>query len=154
MPKAKRSRAWCFTSYKKDDVRDPHSAIYFTCGWETCPTTGRRHQQGYIRFAHAHTKSSTQSLLGDSACHCEPRRGSEREAAEYCQKDGDFRERGEIKESEQGRRTDIELVRKLLYLDGGGIRAVIDADLNYQCIRWARLRRMALSMLWWCCKQR
>lgn len=80
-----RFRHWCFTSFK-NGVRDPDCAVYFCVGKELSPTTGRRHLQGYISFEHGKTKSAVAALLGDPGAHLERRCGTEREAAEYCQK--------------------------------------------------------------------
>lgn len=82
-----RFRHWCFTSFQ-DGVRDPECAVYFCAGKEISPETGRRHIQGYISFEHGKTLSAVKALLGDPAAHLERRRGTEREAAEYCQKVG------------------------------------------------------------------
>lgn len=87
MPKApRRARGWCFTSFKDGGVRDPHCATYFCAGKEVCPTTGRRHIQGYVRFEHAKSRKAVGALLGDAGAHLTARLGTEREAAEYCQK--------------------------------------------------------------------
>ncbi len=82
-----RFRHWCFTSFS-NVIRDPECAVYFVCGKELSPQTGRRHLQGYISFEHGKTLSAVKALLGDPAAHLERRRGTEREAAEYCKKVG------------------------------------------------------------------
>lgn len=52
--------------------------------------------------------------------------------------DGDYEERGTIRDNEAGRRTDLEHVRMLL-LDGKGMHEVIDAGISYQGCRYAQL---------------
>ncbi len=136
MSKQKRSRCWCFTSFR-DGVRDPECAEYYVAGREVCPDTGRKHFQGYVRFKHAKSLSAAKALLGDPAAHLEGRRGTEREAADYCKKDGDYVERGEVRDDESGRRTDLEVVRSVLNGGEGTVGAVIDAGISYQGIRYA-----------------
>jgi len=46
--------------------------------------------------------------------HCEGRRGTAVQAADYCKKDGDWTERGIISKSEQGKRTDLTAVQAAL----------------------------------------
>lgn len=86
-------RAWCFTVYdeqmiprileipKNRDVR-----AFVIGGIEVCPTTGREHRHGYIRFKE-NVKGSYWSL-GFPKLHVEKRRQSELAASEYCTKEG------------------------------------------------------------------
>lgn len=86
MPKSpSRFRHWCFTSFQ-NGVRDPHCSVVFCVGRELAGVTGRAHLQGYVSFEHAKTRSAVAALLGDERVHLEKRRGTEREAVEYCQK--------------------------------------------------------------------
>ena len=57
--------------------------------------SGTPHLQGYVEFENARTLGGVKKLIGDRA-HLEIRRGSAKQASEYCKKDGDFIEIGEI----------------------------------------------------------
>lgn len=52
--------------------------------------------------------------------------------------DGDYTERGDIRDNEQGKRSDLETVRSILE-EGGGMRAVIDAGVGFQACRYGQL---------------
>lgn len=69
---------------------------------------GTRHLQGYIEL-HKRTKFST-VLKMLPGCHVEQRRGTQKQAREYCMKDGDYWEKGELKHS--GKRTDLDSIRE------------------------------------------
>lgn len=138
MPKIKvhRWRSAVYTIYK-DDVRDPECATYHVYGREVCPTTKRKHLQGYIRFTNAKSKSAIQALLGVPGCHLEPRKGTEREASDYCKKDGDYFERGECQDAAPGKRTDLESARAHLGGSSPSVGELIDLGYNYQVLRYA-----------------
>lgn len=105
------SRNWCFTSFEKSEpVWDLGKATkYLIFGKEICPETKRQHWQGYVEFNNAKTISATQKALAIGKAHVESRRGTPLEAANYCKKDGDFKEFGQI--SNQGERKDLKVVR-------------------------------------------
>lgn len=76
---------------------------YVIYGRET-GESGTRHLQGYIEFESAKPLGGVRKILPKA--HWEPRRGTPQEAAEYCRKEGDWTERGEL--PKQGRRSDLE----------------------------------------------
>lgn len=98
----------CFTlhDYVEDDIikLEQLKYNYLVLGKEICPTTGRKHLQGYIEFPRSNKFSTIKKKLGQTA-HIEARRGTSIQAADYCKKDGDFLEYGKI--SEQGKRNDL-----------------------------------------------
>lgn len=75
-------------------------------GEEICPRTQRPHIQGYVEFFNGKTLSAAKTALGDPECHLEMRMGTALEAANYCKKDGKWKEWGKI--SRQGKRTDLD----------------------------------------------
>ena len=98
MTENKRSRSWCYTLNNYPLIamslirRTP--AKYHIMGRET-GESGTRHLQGYIEFRNGKTMSAVKKLPGFRRMHLEIRRGTSREAADYCKKDGDFWEEGE-----------------------------------------------------------
>lgn len=85
----RRLRNWCFTSYDLENFKVPDDASSFRyCVYQTeeCPTTKQWHNQGYIEFSKAETMATVKTLLNDSTCHLEGRRGTRAEARAYCMK--------------------------------------------------------------------
>lgn len=83
-----RARAWCFTDFELDNVSryEGLEAPVLVIGEETCPTTGRKHLQGYVAFRNARSLSWWKNQF--PRAHAEPRRGSEEKAVAYCRKEG------------------------------------------------------------------
>lgn len=112
---APKSSNWCWTAF------DPNlsevwlsvvAPVYWCYGVEVCPTTAKRHWQGYLECKNATTFSA---LKGRSppGIHWEPRKGTQEEAIEYCKKDGDFHEFGEKKVG-VGKRNDLTALREAI----------------------------------------
>lgn len=106
---------WCFTSYNIEN--EPNfsgtSFEYLVYGRETCPSTNRQHWQGFISFTNRQRLSSLKKM--DATAHFERMRGTPKEAAEYCKKDKDFKEFGELPKVSKST---------------SGFRAVLDAAEN------------------------
>lgn len=108
-----RTRHVCFTYLNPplslqdyfDSIWDDTRVNYLVIGDEVSPTTGTPHFQGYIEIKNGKTAKSWKKHLGNSV-HFEARFGTPQQAADYCKKDGEFLERGEL--SEQGHRTDLD----------------------------------------------
>ncbi len=106
---------WCFTlnNYGTDDedhIKDAaanQGVRYFIFGREVAPS-GTKHLQGYIQFVRRCVLSRVKRVVGDRA-HVELSRGTPKQAADYCKKDGDYCEAGEIAQG-QGARTDLAQV--------------------------------------------
>lgn len=86
-----KGRSWCFTMFSEEDVRKIRTMKdirAIVIGREKCPTTGKEHYQGYIRFTEP--KRGTWWKNQFPKVHVEYRRGSEQEAADYCRKEKDI----------------------------------------------------------------
>lgn len=83
--RAARFHNWCFTSF--DDKPPIFSTLfrYLCYQIEQCPTTGTLHFQGYAEFTNAQSLSQVKGIIGQKA-HLEPRKGTQKQAIEYCKK--------------------------------------------------------------------
>lgn len=94
-------KGFCFTinnptlidDVELDCLQQQPSVAYCIYGRET-GEGGTPHYQGFVRFKHNVTFQRVKSLL--SRAHIEVQRGTSQQAAEYCKKDGDFVEHGEL----------------------------------------------------------
>lgn len=83
---------YCFTKFNFENEEDKFKAIlasyckkYFY-GRETCPSTGRKHLQGFCHLK----KPMRISELTSLGCNLRPCKGSEEQNINYCSKDGDI----------------------------------------------------------------
>lgn len=122
MPRAFRSKYWCFTSFEKDEndtLIIPHFSeeddtsegrmTYMICGYEICPKSKKQHLQCYVEFKDKITLMTAKKRLKLNKAHLEARKGSGIEASDYCKKEGNFfirPENGEPSPDQQGQRTD------------------------------------------------
>lgn len=93
-----RSRKFVFTwnNYPSPDayntLLDALSPSYLCFGTELAPTTGTPHLQGFLYFTNARSVESIRAKL--PGVDVRIARGSSDQCITYCQKDGDFTERG------------------------------------------------------------
>jgi len=117
------SKRWCFTlnNYKPDDEATFLAATYqyMVFGREKGPS-GTPHLQGFITFTKAKRLAAVRKLC--SRAHWETARGTSVEAADYCKKDGEWEERGEV--PFQGKRSDLTSAVKTL--KEKGLKAVTE----------------------------
>lgn len=106
-------KRWCFTLHTDDDCAGFREDImdYMICGRETCPTTGRKHIQGFVVFK-KRVKLSGLKKIWRSA-HAEAIKGSIEQNRTYCSKEGCFHEHGSVP-SEQGKRTDLLAIKQII----------------------------------------
>lgn len=124
----------CFTSYMESlTLTDTENVCYYVIGKETCPTTGRKHLQGFIQLIRPRVMKSLQKIIGDPDCHVEEMRGTATEASTYCKKEHLLSEWGNLRT--QGERTDFDEIKKKV-LENGRMPAEI-IDMNLQQIRHA-----------------
>lgn len=139
------ARIWTFTAYRdpKDGINEAYQLGHCTYSvWqeEICPTTQRRHWQGYIELDRRRSQGDVKRIIGGEP-HVERARSPER-AREYCTKE-DTRapgaepvEVGEFRGRQQGRRTDLEAAAELAVGVGGITAAAIAFPATY--IRYHR----------------
>lgn len=136
------SKCWCFTAFAPDifPENNINEKIKYICWqYEKCPTTGKIHQQGYLETHKKITLSGLKKITYSST-HYEPRRGTQKQAIEYCQKPGGsgFTEIGE--KMEQGKRSDlIEFRNNILIKKKNEIEMIEDDTQIHNIARYPRL---------------
>lgn len=100
-----KSRWHAFTSYlKTEPIWNEKKMTFLAYGKKTCPTTGRQHWQGFIRWREGKTNSASGKELENA--HSEIMMGSISQNEKYCSKEGEYKKFGEL--PKQGTRTDLE----------------------------------------------
>lgn len=91
-----RCKRWVFTSFdiENEPVYDSSIHEYLIYGRETCPTTNRQHFQGFVAYKERRTLPTVKRWI--PGAHFEKSKGTPSQAAEYCKKDGNFKEYGSI----------------------------------------------------------
>lgn len=121
------TRNTCFTLNNYTDVEvgeiSAWDCKYLIVGYEGKGEGKTAHIQGYVEWGRPVRFSTLKRL--NNRIHWENRKGSARQASEYCKKEGAFAELGEI--SKQGRRSDIEASTDAILL-GCNMREVALAD--------------------------
>lgn len=85
------AKKWCFTWFDfPEDWMAPLAPAFKGAEWiggeEICPTTGKKHIQGYVEFP---TKVRPAGYKGmDKSIHWEKAKGNRQQNIEYCAKDG------------------------------------------------------------------
>lgn len=88
-------------------VDDAH-ATYVVYGDEVGAENGTPHLQGYLELPNRLRLTQVRRLPGLARAHFEKRRGTQAQAVEYCQKDGQYLEFGILSEVSQGKRSDLD----------------------------------------------
>lgn len=91
------SKYWCFTYFYDDNFNMEtletilsKVAEKWIFGLEECPTTKKKHLQGYLEFKFK-ARPLECKLLKDYVMHWEKRKGTEQKNIDYCSKDGNFK---------------------------------------------------------------
>ena len=84
---------------------------YILGGKEQAPTTGTRHIQGYFEYSNSRSFNTARRAFFGRA-HIEKRRGTQKQAMDYCKKDGNWQEAGTP--AEQGKRSDVLDLMKMV----------------------------------------
>lgn len=135
-------RNWQFTYYPKTLEEgqwvqrqiSPPNAVYGNFGIENCPSTGRTHLQGMVCFENPRSFDGVREYMNN--CRIEPIR-SMKGLAKYNSKDGLFWEAGTMPGQEQGKRTDMDLVKEMILSKKYSWQEVI-IHTNPSNVRWAQ----------------
>lgn len=109
-----------FNEYK-DEIRAIAWAL------EICPSTKRKHHQGYIQTINRARYKKVQKLLKSPTAHIEAMKGSIMDNEIYCEKSGTLTQLGKFIRS--GQRTDIESAAAILE-NGGKVEDVLNMDVK------------------------
>lgn len=129
-----KAKHWCFTlnNYTQDDIDrlnrigDLKECSYLCFGKEI-GEQGTKHLQGFISYNDRKSLSQLRKHVHDKA-HFEIARGTPNQAAEYCQKDGDFVEHGLLPKP-KGTRNDLLAVQRRI-LEGADRDTIRDEFFN------------------------
>lgn len=92
-----KSKYWCLTlnsTWNFDSLNAVLNWSYLVAGREVCPKTGRRHLQCFVAYNVRTAFSTVKKQL--PLAHIERMAGTPQQASDYCKKDGDFVEFGEL----------------------------------------------------------
>jgi len=117
---------------------------YIVYGKEIAPGTGTPHLQGFLVWHNAKTENATRTLL--RGCHVEITRGTALEASDYCKKDGDYVERGDLPAdpAEQGR-VEVERWDSAWASAKAGAIEEIPADIRIRC--YSTIKRISMDYM-------
>lgn len=90
------ARKWCFTSFNTEININKDLVQYYVVGREKCPNTGRQHLQGFVYMKKKARMNTVKQAINDRSAHMELARGTIADNRNYCTKDGDFEEHGEV----------------------------------------------------------
>lgn len=94
--------SFCFTDYLPNNIENGYEKIYeeykdvirgIAWGLETCPTTGRKHNQAYIQMFKQCRFSAIQKMIKSKA-HFKVMKGSIIQNEDYCKKEGNYKKIG------------------------------------------------------------
>lgn len=132
-----KSRAYCFTlnNYTEAEYLSVSSleCKYLVVGKEK-GDSGTPHLQGYLYYDNPRSFNSVKKSI--PRAHLEISKGTPLQASEYCKKDKDFIEKGEL--PSQGKRNDIDAVRDMVKA-GIGMREIVETATSYQSIKTAEV---------------
>lgn len=117
MPKLTQSKNWCFTDFELLDIEKIYNEnkdiVRYMCrGLEVCPTTGRKHYQGWVQFLNKKRMGGVKRLFGSKKISVRACKGDEYSNDAYCKKDNDYKAWGLF--ITQGARSDLEDIKRRL----------------------------------------
>ncbi len=137
------------SNYKELVAFDEDKMLYLIYQEEICPTTGTPHLQGYCELVKQTSMAPVKVLMGGEA-HLEARRGTQKEAIDYCKKDDTRKpdtspyEFGTPKE--QGKRKDLILFRDNVIAGKRERDMILDDETIGMLARYPRLYSKIANM--------
>lgn len=109
-----RQRDFCLTIHDTDwylnnmamQLRDDESndkIKYYVMGIEICPTTNKKHIQGYIYYRDARTFSAVKKDFPTAHIEARSEQSTPQQASDYCKKEGNWEERGVLPVDKRGK---------------------------------------------------
>lgn len=101
-----RSRNWVFTlnnftsvdvAYLSLLVEESEGRVTYICWGEEVGEEGTPHLQGYLELKNPISLPALKKMIGINSMHFEQRRGTQKQAVDYCKKDGVFKEFGSLR---------------------------------------------------------
>lgn len=135
-----------FTELNLQDLRRlSDETIVTDIGWqeEECPTSKKRHLQGFIRFKEKRTFKSVKRMLGIDTIHVEPSRGTIKDNVNYCSKNETKVDGGDnflYATSEMGARNDARAVLKRIK-EGAEIEEIREEFPGYYLRYYKHIKR-------------
>jgi len=125
------SKNYCFTDYELLDwdiiYKESDEIRYICWGLEVCPSTKRKHYQGWIQIKNKKRIGGIKKLCRSKKIHIESCMGTEGENNKYCQKDNLYQTVGEF--ITQGKRTDLDELKRILDR-GGTLRDIANENMQ------------------------
>lgn len=143
------AKLWCFTiNNYTDDIFPLLDELYdskqvsYICVAREVGASGTPHLQCCCRFEQRVSFKRAKELLGGDIVHIEQMRGTLDQAAEYCKKDGDYYERGQLKS--QGQRQDLTDLQTAVQ-QGVDMKYLRDNHFK-EFLRYGRMLEAALAL--------
>lgn len=130
----KQGKRFTFTNFNVDEDYSNWKFEYIIYGQETCPTTNKKHHQGYVIFKSNQRLTALKKLGHD--IHWENAKGSIDDNVKYCSKEGCVTEIGKRPVNQQGKRTDIDTVKDMVN-EGKKLDEIYDVCTSYQALKFA-----------------
>lgn len=113
----RQAKRWCFTLNNPVEAdKAKLNALGSSCDYlvygNEVGESGTPHLQGFVILSRSYRFNTVKDLLGERV-HLEVARGNNKQAADYCKKDGDFTEFGTLP-GQQGKRTDWDRYREYI----------------------------------------
>lgn len=132
------SKNWCFTDFKmhnwkqiwEEDQENAQEIRFICAGVETCPSTGRKHIQGWLQLWNKKRLGGVKKLLNDKSIHLEACRGSEYDNEKYCKKGGQWWSAGKF--IKQGQRVDLEHIHAQIQ-EGANVSDIMNEHPTMYC---------------------
>lgn len=149
------AKNWCFTlNNPTGDERTSlanlsttaSELVAYVCVGNEVGDGGTPHCQGFVQFSRRVSLARARRLISNRA-HFEVARGTPKEASDYCKKDGDWYEHGQI-ESSQGKRNDWDALRDFV-VDLGSVPSDRQLAANFPALysRSSKLKDICAAFL-------